>query len=286
MRLKVGLTGSTGVLGRHIRACDQFDFSCFAGEITRREDVFAWMQTLPRLDAMLHLAAVVPVAQVNDDPERAAEVNVEGTRHLLEAMHSAAQNSTWFFYASTAHVYEPSHRPISVTHSVKPITIYGETKFRGEQVVMELASEYAMPYCIGRIFSYTSPWQSRDFLIPNLCERIRSAATNARLPLRGGKTARDFSTADQIAGAIVALAMKRHAGIVNIGSGRKTYVRDIAIELRTRLGRDDVLFDFDDAEESSLVADVATLPTAATGGSLDAAGLVTYYLEGCERHGR
>ncbi len=268
------------MLGKHLRACDDFDLYAFRGDVTRREHLAAWQQTLPPLDAMLHLAAVVPVARVDEAPDRAAEVNVGGTRNVIEALHAAGQTKVWLFYASTAHVYQPSSERINESHPIAPITIYGETKLRGERVVEELARQYDMPYCIGRIFSYTSPWQARELFIPNLCERIRTAAAGAVLPLRGGSTGRDFLTAEQIVSVVKTLTLKRHTGTINVGSGNTFYVRDVAIELKKQMGRDDVTFDFDHSDASLLIADVTSLRSLGVLESVDVSGLVSFYLEG------
>lgn len=271
------------MLGKHLRALDDFEVCAFRGDVTRGEDLAAWMQTLPPLDAMLHLAALVPVAEVNEAPDRAAEVNVGGTRNLIEALHAAKQTKVWFFYASTAHVYQPSNERIVESHPIAPITIYGETKLKGERVVEELARKYDMPYCIGRLFSYTSPWQAREFFIPNLCERIRTAAAGAVLPVRGGSTGRDFLTAEQIVTIITNLTLQRHTGLINVGSGNALYVRDIAIELKRQMGRDDVTFDFDHSDASLLIADVTRLKSVGNLESVDVSGLVSFYLKGLER---
>lgn len=89
--------------------------------------------------AVVHLAALLHVNAPGDElSERYREVNVEGTRRLVEAA-AAAGVGRWVF-ASTINVYGPSRggAPWTEADPVRPDTLYGETKLEAEALVRAL----------------------------------------------------------------------------------------------------------------------------------------------------
>ena len=67
-------------------------------------------------------------------PEETLEVNVEGTRRLLDECRGSSVRS--FIFASTAAVYAPTDGPcVEDTTPLRPLEIYGESKLAAEQLV-------------------------------------------------------------------------------------------------------------------------------------------------------
>ncbi len=133
----IAITGCTGVLGRIIvkkLRLRSARVSCFQGDIRCEDDVRAWIcGTNPQ--AVIHLAARVPVDVVEKAPLEAFDVNVGGTYNLLKVM-TEQRVSAWFFLASSSHVYKSADTPLRENDVLAPQNTYGETKLLAESVVL------------------------------------------------------------------------------------------------------------------------------------------------------
>lgn len=104
-----------------------------AGEIAERDHVLA---LIDRDDvAVFHLASVVS-GEGEQDFDLAIRVNLDGTRHLLEACRARASQPR-FVFASSIAVFGGDSMPATVGDAVKqtPQTTYGVTKAIGELLV-------------------------------------------------------------------------------------------------------------------------------------------------------
>jgi nucleoside-diphosphate-sugar epimerase len=241
-QLQIAITGGRGVLGRSLQQdWSDANWLKFPGDIRNVEDVKKWISEPAKLDAVVHYAARVPVVQVEADPVAAFKINVEGTLNLLEAIRSRADaSSVWIFLGSTSHVYASSDKPISENSPISPVTLYGLTKLQAEEWGRVYQNKFKLNVCIGRIFSYSSPLQPKEYFIPSLIQKISNAPKNAKLEIPGLLGTRDFLTTDQISAAVRFLYEKRATGIYNIASGHSQQLLEIATAVRRRLTRDDV----------------------------------------------
>ncbi len=84
-------------------------------------------------DAVVHLAGVVGFGACNADPQRAASVNVEGTRALL----AARQRGQLVLHASTGSVYGAVPGGLCDEEiDPAPLSLYGRTKLAAERLVL------------------------------------------------------------------------------------------------------------------------------------------------------
>ena len=85
MKKKIGLTGSTGSLGRTIlKKSKGFVFKILKDDIRDRKKVFKWVDK-NNFDVVIHLAAIVPIIDVKKNPNKAKSVNFNGTKNLVDA---------------------------------------------------------------------------------------------------------------------------------------------------------------------------------------------------------
>ena len=250
---KIGLTGATGVLGKSILASQwpETKFIPFKGDIRKSEEIKQWLE--PDFDSIIHLAALVPTNLVEADPDKAFDINATGTMRLLEAI----ENRPWIFIASSSHVYASSSEPLKESSPLKPVSIYGRTKLKAE----ELAASYQgkLSICIGRIFSFSAPTQANSYFLPSLIKKIKTCPKGGSLEIRGLHGTRDFLTTSQIGEAIKGLSKNRSTGIYNIGTGSGVKLLDLALALKKKLGRDDVQIVPLEIDINHLVADVSKL---------------------------
>lgn len=221
--LKFGITGHTGVLGREfIKKNKNLNFIKFKGDITKKNDVKKWFQKNP-IDIIVHLAAVVPTNIVKKKINYAKKVNYTGTKLLVDEA-VKYKKIKWFFYSSTSHVYKYSKNKISENSTIKPISKYGLTKLKGEKYIQKKLNR-KIPFCIGRIFSFTSVHQKKPFVIPSIVDK---AKLKKKLTLFNNTNhLRDFLCVGDVSEAIKILIDKKSTGIYNIGSGNKTLISDI-----------------------------------------------------------
>lgn len=92
---------------------------------------------------IIHSGAFVGTDYCAHRPQDAIKVNVEGTFNLVEI---AKKYDIKFIYFSTTAIFDPSDynsfKPITEQTKIKPQTLYGITKYAGEQIVDRLFDEY------------------------------------------------------------------------------------------------------------------------------------------------
>jgi dTDP-4-dehydrorhamnose reductase len=125
-RRRILITGAGGQLGRALA-------DVFAGEDVIAIGRDAWDVRDPapaglvRPDLVLHAAAWTRVDDAERDPQGAAAVNVDGTRHV------AALGAPLVYY-STDYVFDGEKRtPYVESDAPEPRSVYGRTKLRGEE---------------------------------------------------------------------------------------------------------------------------------------------------------
>ena len=258
----VGITGADGVLGRAI--CEGFPhvrWNAFQGDIRNAAAVGRWLADAGPLEAVIHLAAIVPTALVEEAPDEAFRVNVGGTVAVLEAIRRAGWPAPpWLCVVSSSHVYRSSAVPLRGDSVLEPVSLYGLTKLQSEQWALAFMTRYGMDVCIPRIFSYSSPRQASSYFLPGMLERVRQAPRNATLEVRGAGDTRDFLSTAEIVSALDALWRARARGVYNVGSGEGVRIGDVARRLCELCGRDDVQLTLTEgAMPIHLVADISRL---------------------------
>ncbi len=221
--MKIGITGYSGSLGKTLIKINKSNkIYRFKGDIRKKSDIKNWFKN-KKIDAIFHLAAIVPIKIVKKNKKKAYEVNYLGTKNVVDI--ALKNNIKWFFFASTSHVYKSSKKRIDENGKIEPISFYGKTKFLAEKFVIKKL-EGKINYCIGRIFSTTNKNQKQNYLVPDLKNKIKK--TRKKIKLKNLNHYRDFISMEDISNIIFILMKKNFSGIINIGSGRKTYLKDIA----------------------------------------------------------
>ena len=245
---RVLVTGARGYLGgrvvEHLRTATTFALR-LASRAAGAGDERAETVSVGELndDALLDAACdgvthVIHLAALNEIdseryPERAVEVNVNGTVRLMRAAAKAGVRRTIFL--STAHVYgaplagvideqrvtRPTH-PYAITHRAAEDFVFGAAAKTGmEGVVLRLSNAIGAP---------SDPSVQRwTLLVNDLC---RQAVTDGRLTLRSaGLARRDFIAMADACGAIAHFVTTPSDtlgdGLFNLGGGRSMRVADM-----------------------------------------------------------
>jgi UDP-glucose 4-epimerase len=222
-KLKCGITGHTGILGRELlKKNNNLEFIKFKGDITKKKHIKKWLQNNP-IDIIIHLAAIVPKKIVDKKFNYANKVNYIGTKLLVDEI-IKYKKIKWLFYSSTSHVYKFSKNKISETSVIKPSSKYGLTKLKGEKYIKKKLNK-KISFCIGRIFSFTSINQIKDYIVPNIMSKVK--LKKKKIFFKNTNHLRDFLCVSDICKAIKILIDKKSTGIYNIGSGNKVLISDI-----------------------------------------------------------
>jgi nucleoside-diphosphate-sugar epimerase len=227
MNKYIGITGATGVLGRIFQKKlteRGLEFSCFDGDIRSKNDIVNWVKG-KNFTSLFHLAAIVPTKTVNENPQMAFDVNVNGTKNLIEILDSLSIHP-WLFYASTSHVYRGKDSPITENDPIDPMSEYGKTKYEAEKIVSKYNNA-----CIGRIFSFYHPTQTGSFLYPTVLNRLSTEDLTQPFKLMGAESVRDFLNAEDVVEIALRLMDKKQAGVFNIASGTGTKISDFVQKL-------------------------------------------------------
>ncbi len=104
-------------------------------------------------DIILHLAAMTDVDGCELNPEKANNINVDGTKHLLKHFDGK------FVFISTDYVFDGNSGPYSEDDRTNPINEYGRSKLLAENIVKDSGN----PWLIVRtnvVFNYTENTQA------------------------------------------------------------------------------------------------------------------------------
>ena len=105
--MRIGITGSNGVLGSYLQKILNDDELILFNQ--RIEDTVCLKKWIidNNFDAIIHLAAIVPINIVNKNKKKSLKINFNGTKNIIDIINRFSTKKVWFFYSSTSHVYNP-----------------------------------------------------------------------------------------------------------------------------------------------------------------------------------
>ena len=204
-------------------------------------------------DLVIHLAAILGVRRTEQQPLACLDVNITGTRKVLQA--SADQGVKKFVFASSSEVYgEPIENPLTETSLTQGRTIYAVSKLAGEELCKAFYRDCGLKYCLLRYFNCYGPCQVAQFVVPRF---VRSVLEDRPPIVYGdGRQMRSYTYVSDAAAATVSAAISKEADneVFNISNGSELVNLVDLADLVIRIGgRDSVLNPiihnhFDDAD--------------------------------------
>lgn len=174
-------------------------------------------------DVVIHLAAIAFVGHAN--PNAFYEVNVAGTRNLLQALDETVSKPDAILIASSANVYgNNTPGKLSENTPANPANDYAVSKLAMEY--MAKLFQNRLPLIIARPFNYTGVGQADNFLIPKIVNHFRDRKNV--IELGNIDVWRDFSDVRYLVKSYAALLHSNAFNqIVNVASGEMHSLREV-----------------------------------------------------------
>ncbi|MEI6040055.1 MAG: NAD-dependent epimerase/dehydratase family protein [Candidatus Berkelbacteria bacterium] len=224
---------STGFEKNLEQVKDQIEFA--QGDI---QDLLFLENEFAGFDYCLHLAAFVSVPGSMAQPEIARNININGTKNVLEA---ALKNKfKHIVFSSSSAVYGESQTGINREDDIlSPSSVYGETKLIGEKLCQEFAEKGLRATSL-RYFNVFGPRQnpSSDYsaVIPKF---ISTMLKNESPTIFGdGEQSRDFIYIQNVveANILAALNAPGQGEAINVACGASTTLNELAALINEELG--------------------------------------------------
>jgi UDP-glucose 4-epimerase len=254
--MKILVTGGAGFIGSHIvehfqcngavRVLDNLR-SGFRQNLAGLEHEFIEASILDRaavrravqgVDYVFHLAATTSVPESLAKPAECEEININGTRVVLEEAAKAGVKKLVF--SSTAAIYGDNPVvPKVESMSPEPKTPYAATKLEGERLCREFAESGGLPTVCLRYFNVFGPRQDPGSeyaaVVPVF---LRRALNHAPITIYGdGEQTRDFIFVQAVAAANASFAALPSAqGVFNVASGARMTINDLAVTICDQTG--------------------------------------------------
>ena len=245
--MKILVTGGAGFIGKHLvkylldkgntitifdnfsnseeKSLDHFikdGVKVVNGDIRNFEEI---LKETKNQEILIHLAAKISVNESIINPSETFEVNVNGTKNVLEAC--KRNKIKKIIIASSSAVYGESLSKIKLneTSKTEPISPYGESKLKMEQ---EIRKSKDADYVILRFFNIFGIGQSLEYagVITKFIEMI---SLNKPLQIFGdGMQTRDFVSINDVVESIYDAIKFGKNKTYNIGSGKATTINELA----------------------------------------------------------
>ncbi|HIE08992.1 MAG TPA: SDR family NAD(P)-dependent oxidoreductase [Armatimonadetes bacterium] len=231
---------STGSLQNILHLMGEPRFHFVLGSILDEEEVD---RLVAKCRQVYHLAAVVGVKLVFEDPIRTIEVNVRGTENVLEA---ALRHGRKVLIASTSEVYGKDVRnPTGKFKEEDDIIIgpsirwcYACSKALDEYLARSYFIKKGLPVVIARLFNTVGPRQTGAYgmVIPRFVEQ---ALTGKPITVYGdGEQVRSFCWVGDVVEAMMKLIdhPKAVGEVFNVGSDKPITINDLARKVKEKTG--------------------------------------------------
>ncbi|WP_342305943.1 SDR family oxidoreductase [Methanolobus sp. ZRKC5] len=150
--MKVLIIGASGLVGNTIYNefsknskyevyGTYYSYECdnlFYLDMTNKSDVDTIINSV-NPDIIIHPAANPNVEYCEQNPEETWNVNVEGSRNLIEA---AKNNESKFIFFSSDYVFDGNNGPYTETDLPNPINEYGKQKLAVEKLIEEILTDF------------------------------------------------------------------------------------------------------------------------------------------------
>lgn len=240
---RILITGITGFVGRYLHTLFKEDnkivygidrkksnkkniFSC---DIRDKKILFEIINKI-KPDTVFHLAAQSSVKKSWENPELTRQINVFGTKNLLDSIFEAGLD-TRILIVSSGDIYGAVKEvPTTETTSPNPNNPYSKSKREVEKISLQYFKNFKLDVMISRTFSHTGPGQTPAFVCSGFAKQIAEIEKGKSKSIKVGNldARRDFTDVRDIIRAYVLAIEKCKPGeIYNICSSKAVSIKYI-----------------------------------------------------------
>ena len=201
-----------------------------------------------KIDSIIHLAAHLIIGEGQKKPKKYYKNNVLGTKKLIEACKSSTVKN--FIFSSTAAIYKEGQYKVSENSMIKPKSVYGKTKIKAENLIINFAKKNKINYGILRYFNIAGASPSgkiglinkkSDHLFKNFSSEIMKKRPKLKIygsdyKTKDGSCIRDFIHVSDIAQIHYLILEKinklKISKILNCGYNKGISVLEVAKEFK------------------------------------------------------
>jgi UDP-glucose 4-epimerase len=223
-----------------------------------------------KIDTIIHLAAKTIVTESEKKPKLYYNVNVLGTRSLLNAAKNSSVKN--FLFSSTAAVYGSKIRYVNENSRTLPDSVYGKTKLQAENLVKK---KFKKNYIILRYFNVVGASPSKKIgLINKYGQLFKNFAVEIlkkepKLNVYGndyntadGTCVRDFIHVSDLADIHLKVLFKvsknDKSTILNCGYGKGFSVLEVVNNFK-KFSKNKVLVKFEKRRKAEIIESVANV---------------------------
>ena len=183
------------------------------------------------VDGLFHCAAIVSVQYSLEHPKDTADINIQGTKNILEI--AVRKGIRRVVFSSSAAVYgETSDKAVSESLQPHPENPYGMQKLTGEKECAQYTETSGLETVILRYFNVYGSRQRGDSSYSGVIAAFaKKRIVNQPLTIFGdGSQTRDFiHVSDIVLANLAAMDTVSATGkVFNVGSGIATSVKEVA----------------------------------------------------------
>jgi UDP-glucose 4-epimerase len=184
-------------------------------------DVSSIREAMDGCGSVIHLAALLGVRRTEVNRLRCLEINVDGTKRVLDC--AIQHRVKRLVFASSSEVYgEPLENPITEDTMTQGKTVYAISKLAGEELCIGYAQRYPdLEHVILRFFNAYGPYQAAQFVLPRF---IYNAMTGKPIVINGsGDQVRSYCYSEDTGRGVVEALLRTEATgqIINLGSSER-----------------------------------------------------------------
>ena len=144
---KIFLTGATGFIGKAIIAefGKNYEIKAFTRDLGDIRNPEAVLNSSKGSEIIIHMAAITPSAHPGADDNSVLEVNIEGTRNVLEAAVKNGIKKIIYFSSVCAVGFREENYPVKEDEVCRPTQgAYGISKLKGEELCKEYSQKHGL----------------------------------------------------------------------------------------------------------------------------------------------
>jgi GDPmannose 4,6-dehydratase len=191
-------------------------------------------------DEIYHLGAQSFVAESFSDSFSTLNTNINGTHHMLEAMHSVSPHSRMYFAGTSEMFGKVVETPQRESTPFRPRSPYGISKVAGYELVRNYREAYSLYCCSGILFNHESPRRGHEFVTRKITSAVALIKHGRQKELLLGNlnAQRDWGHSKDYVRAMHMMLQQPEPDDYVVASGQTHYIHEFADKAFSEVGLD------------------------------------------------